>query len=159
MVRATSPAPNHLLHLILTLITLGVWVIFWFFRSVSNDWRCVKCGGGTRSNPPRAFLKAQKAERERRGAPVEPEPMEPGRDPTAANLAEMFTFKSKDGKFDIYGVLYKPRDFDPNKQYPVINSLYGGPGSGEFSMTYVTRPRPENARGYLLTRPMMQWFY
>ena len=48
---------------------------------------------------------------------------------TAANLAEMFKFRSDDGRFDIYGILYKPRDFDPNKTYPVINTLYGGPNS------------------------------
>ncbi len=71
---------------------------------------------------------------------------------SAANLAELFTFKSDDGRFDIYGLLYKPRDFDPGKEYPVINSLYGGPGSGEFGMSYVSRPRSENNRGYLVMK-------
>jgi dipeptidyl aminopeptidase/acylaminoacyl peptidase len=31
-----------------------------------------------------------------------------------------FVVKAADGKTDLYGVLYKPFDFDPGKQYPVI---------------------------------------
>ncbi|MDA7951987.1 MAG: prolyl oligopeptidase family serine peptidase, partial [Pirellulaceae bacterium] len=71
---------------------------------------------------------------------------------TAANIAEMFTFKSDDGKFDIYGVLYKPSDFDPSKKYPLINALYGGPDTSEFSCTYVSSPRSENNQGYLVMK-------
>ena len=71
---------------------------------------------------------------------------------SAANLAEMFTFKSDDGKFDIYGVLYKPKDFDESKSYPIINALYGGPGSREISASYVSRQRTECDRGYLVVK-------
>jgi len=71
---------------------------------------------------------------------------------SAANLAEMFTFRSADGKFDIYGVLYKPTDFDPNKSYPLINSLYAGPGSNEISARYIPNERVECARGYLVVK-------
>ncbi|MFC1726207.1 prolyl oligopeptidase family serine peptidase, partial [candidate division KSB1 bacterium] len=42
---------------------------------------------------------------------------------------EHFTFKSADGKDDIDAILYKPADFDPNKKYPVIYGVYGGPGA------------------------------
>ena len=68
----------------------------------------------------------------------------------AANLAEMFHFRSACDRFDIYGVLYKPADFDPQRKYPVINSLYGGPGSMEFSPRYVALPRHECQQGYLV---------
>ena len=71
---------------------------------------------------------------------------------SAANVAEMFKFRSSCGKFDIYGILYKPRDFDPNKKYPVINALYGGPGSREVFPNYVSSPRPECKRGYLVVK-------
>jgi len=37
---------------------------------------------------------------------------------------EEFVVKAADGKTDLYGVLYKPFDFDPGKKYPVI--LYAG---------------------------------
>ena len=30
----------------------------------------------------------------------------------------------------IYGLLYKPTKFNPNKKYPVLNPLYPGPQSG-----------------------------
>ena len=71
---------------------------------------------------------------------------------SAANLAETFQFKSDDGKFDIYGVLYKPSKFDPDHVYPLINALYGGPGSSEFSYSYVSRERSECAKGYLVVK-------
>jgi dipeptidyl-peptidase-4 len=71
---------------------------------------------------------------------------------SAANLAEPFTFKADDGVTDIYGVLYKPADFDPTKKYPVINALYGGPGSMEFRCNYVSTPQPYCNRGYLVVK-------
>ncbi len=40
---------------------------------------------------------------------------------------EPFTVKSADGKYDLYGILSKPADFDPNKHYPVIDHIYPGP--------------------------------
>lgn len=40
---------------------------------------------------------------------------------------ETFKVKGRDGKTDIYGVLYKPANFDPNKKYPVIEGTYSGP--------------------------------
>ena len=42
---------------------------------------------------------------------------------------ELFSFKASDNKTDIYGTLYKPRNFDPNKQYPLLVDVYGGPHS------------------------------
>lgn len=42
---------NHILHLILTVLTLGLWLIPWMFVSVKiGGWRCTQCGGrGSRS--------------------------------------------------------------------------------------------------------------
>ncbi len=42
---------------------------------------------------------------------------------------EHFVFKSADGKYDLDGLLYKPAHFDPQQTYPLILSVYGGPGS------------------------------
>lgn len=42
-------------------------------------------------------------------------------------LPEMFIFKADDGVTDLYGVLFKPLDFDPNRQYPLLINVYGGP--------------------------------
>ena len=43
------------------------------------------------------------------------------------NFPEPFTVKAGDGITDLYGVMYKPFDFDPNKRYPVVEYVYPGP--------------------------------
>jgi dipeptidyl aminopeptidase/acylaminoacyl peptidase len=40
---------------------------------------------------------------------------------------EEFSVSSADGNEQLWGVIYKPADFDPGKSYPVIESIYGGP--------------------------------
>jgi len=45
--------------------------------------------------------------------------------------------KARDGKTDLYGLMFKPSDFDASKKYPIINNVYPGPqigscGSREF---------------------------
>ena len=49
---------------------------------------------------------------------------------------EVFNFKAADGETELVGLIYKPVDFDPNKKYPVVLPLYGGPGSQDVSNTY-----------------------
>jgi dipeptidyl-peptidase-4 len=43
---------------------------------------------------------------------------------------EPFTVKARDGKTDLYGLLFKPTTLDPSKKYPIINYAYPGPQSG-----------------------------
>lgn len=40
---------------------------------------------------------------------------------------EPFKVKADDGVTDLYGVMYKPFNFDPTKKYPVIEYVYPGP--------------------------------
>ena len=40
---------------------------------------------------------------------------------------ETFTVKAADGVTDLYGVMYKPFDFDSTKRYPIIDYVYPGP--------------------------------
>ncbi|MPS70483.1 DPP IV N-terminal domain-containing protein [Novosphingobium aerophilum] len=40
---------------------------------------------------------------------------------------EVFTAKGRDGKTDIWGLVVRPRDYDPAKKYPVIENIYAGP--------------------------------
>jgi dipeptidyl-peptidase-4 len=49
---------------------------------------------------------------------------------------EHFLFKSSDGKYDLDAVLYFPAHFNPQEKYPVILSIYGGPGSKGVSNRY-----------------------
>ena len=38
--------------------------------------------------------------------------------------------KSRDGKWDLYGVMFTPTNLDRNKKYPVVNYIYPGPQGG-----------------------------
>lgn len=40
---------------------------------------------------------------------------------------EPFTVKARDGKTDLYGILWKPSKFDATKKYPIITYVYPGP--------------------------------
>lgn len=40
------------------------------------------------------------------------------------------TVKARDEKTDLYGLMFKPTEFDPNKKYPIINYIYPGPQTG-----------------------------
>jgi dipeptidyl aminopeptidase/acylaminoacyl peptidase len=40
------------------------------------------------------------------------------------------TVKARDGKTDIYGLMFRPTNFDPSKKYPIINHIYPGPQTG-----------------------------
>ena len=41
-----------------------------------------------------------------------------------------FTVKARDGKTDLYGLMFRPTSFDPAKKYPIVNNIYPGPQSG-----------------------------
>ena len=43
---------------------------------------------------------------------------------------EPITVKARDGVTDLYGLMFKPSNFDPEKKYPIINYVYPGPQSG-----------------------------
>lgn len=49
---------------------------------------------------------------------------------------ELFHFKAADGVTDLVALVYKPVDFDPNKTYPVLLPLYGGPEGMDANNTY-----------------------
>ena len=40
---------------------------------------------------------------------------------------ERIKVKAADGVTDLYGIMYKPFDFDPNRKYPIIDYVYPGP--------------------------------
>jgi dipeptidyl aminopeptidase/acylaminoacyl peptidase len=46
-----------------------------------------------------------------------------------------------DGKTDIYGMLFRPTNFDPSKKYPIINQAYPGPQSGSVGSRAFTAAR------------------
>lgn len=57
---------------------------------------------------------------------------------------EPFKVKADDGVTDLYGVMYKPFDFDPNAKYPIIAYVYPGPQTESVSKTFVPRSQSLN---------------
>jgi dipeptidyl aminopeptidase/acylaminoacyl peptidase len=47
--------------------------------------------------------------------------------------------KADDGITDIYGVMYKPFDFDPSRKYPIILYVYPGPQTESVTKTFSPR--------------------
>ena len=46
---------------------------------------------------------------------------------TGWQVPERFAAKGRDGRTDIFGVIFRPTDFDPARKYPVIEQIYAGP--------------------------------
>ncbi|MCL9809001.1 S9 family peptidase [Flavobacterium luminosum] len=51
--------------------------------------------------------------------------------------ADITTIKSIDGQTDLYTRLIKPSNFDPNKKYPVLVYVYGGPHAQLITNSYL----------------------
>jgi dipeptidyl-peptidase-4 len=55
---------------------------------------------------------------------------------------EPFMVKADDGITDLYGVMYKPFNFDPSRKYPIIAFVYPGPQTESVTKTF--NPRSSN---------------
>ncbi len=55
------------------------------------------------------------------------------------------TVKARDGKTDLYGLMFKPTNFDASKKYPIVNHVYPGPQTGSCG-----------GRGFLAARQDLQ---
>lgn len=42
-------------------------------------------------------------------------------------LPERFVSTDREGRYEIHGVIWKPKDFDPTQKYPVVENIYAGP--------------------------------
>ena len=49
---------------------------------------------------------------------------------------EVFVAKGRDGVTDIWGIIIRPTNFDPNRTYPVIESIYAGPHGSHVPKTF-----------------------
>jgi dipeptidyl-peptidase-4 len=57
---------------------------------------------------------------------------------------EPFKVKADDGVTDLYGVMYKPFDFDPAKKYPVVLFVYPGPQTESVTKTFNPRSNSQS---------------
>ena len=51
----------------------------------------------------------------------------------------VFHAKGRDGTTDIWGIIHRPRGFDPTKRYPVIEDIYAGPHDSHVPKTFSPR--------------------
>jgi dipeptidyl-peptidase-4 len=65
------------------------------------------------------------------------------------NRVEMFTFTGADGVTQLHGMLHKPSNFDPSREYPVLVSVYAGPGTNGARETF-TLPNALTEYGFLV---------
>ncbi len=54
------------------------------------------------------------------------------------------TMKARDGRTDIYGLLYRPTNFDSTRRYPIINHIYPGPQTGSVGGRTFSAARGDN---------------
>jgi dipeptidyl aminopeptidase/acylaminoacyl peptidase len=62
---------------------------------------------------------------------------------------ESFVVKAADGITDIFGGIYKPNDFDPEKKYPVIQTIYAAPFSEDAQRGFSRSPQQGRALAQL----------
>jgi dipeptidyl aminopeptidase/acylaminoacyl peptidase len=65
---------------------------------------------------------------------------------------EAFAAKGRDGKTDIWGVIYKPSNFDPSKKYPVVESIYAGPQGSFVPTTFAVNVQPLAELGFVVVQ-------
>jgi dipeptidyl aminopeptidase/acylaminoacyl peptidase len=65
---------------------------------------------------------------------------------------EVFTAKGRDGKTDIWGVVWKPANFDPQKKYAVIENIYAGPQGNFVPKTFSARTESLTELGFVVVQ-------
>lgn len=63
--------------------------------------------------------------------------------------AELLKFRAADDSCDLYGILQFPSDFDPSKSYPLLVSVYAGPGWNGARESFAM-PNSLNELGFLV---------
>ncbi|MGH2561558.1 MAG: DPP IV N-terminal domain-containing protein [Thermomicrobiales bacterium] len=67
---------------------------------------------------------------------------------TGWQYPERFRAKARDGMTDVYGVIFRPSRFDPERRYPVIDNIYGGPQVSIAPTSFADAARPGRGRGF-----------
>jgi dipeptidyl-peptidase 4 len=63
---------------------------------------------------------------------------------------EMYEYQTNDGQATLHGEIHFPSNFDPSKKYPVLVSVYGGPGVGNATSERFTVPTPITEYGFIV---------
>ena len=54
------------------------------------------------------------------------------------------TVKARDGKTDLYGLMYQPTKLNPSAKYPIINKIYPGPQTGSVGSRSFSHARSDS---------------
>jgi dienelactone hydrolase len=67
---------------------------------------------------------------------------------------EVYVAKGRDGTTDIWGLIFRPRNFDPAKKYPVIEDIYAGPQGAFVPKTFAAFNRYQelNNLGFIVVK-------
>jgi len=65
---------------------------------------------------------------------------------------DVFVAKGRDGKTDIWGVIYKPAHFNPKKRYPVIEDIYAGPQGSFVPKSFTARTERLTELGFVVVQ-------
>jgi dipeptidyl aminopeptidase/acylaminoacyl peptidase len=65
---------------------------------------------------------------------------------------EVFTATGRDGKTDIWGVIYRPTNFDSKKKYPVVESIYSGPQGSFVPTAFSVSVQPLTELGFIVVQ-------
>ena len=63
---------------------------------------------------------------------------------------EVFSAVGRDGKTDIWGVIYRPANFDAAKRYPVVESIYAGPQGSFVPKSFSAMAEPLTELGFVV---------
>jgi dipeptidyl-peptidase 4 len=92
---------------------------------IQPDHRFVVCVAESTAQPPQSWLLATDGQRQQLLAEADTAELEA----KGARPVELFSFMAADGETTLFGLLHKPSDFDPERAYPLVISVYGGPSS------------------------------
>jgi dipeptidyl aminopeptidase/acylaminoacyl peptidase len=65
---------------------------------------------------------------------------------------EVFTAMARDGKTDIWGVIYRPPNFEASKKYPVVEFVYAGPQGSFVPKTFGVIAQPLTELGFIVAQ-------
>ncbi|HVU48110.1 MAG TPA: DPP IV N-terminal domain-containing protein [Terracidiphilus sp.] len=66
--------------------------------------------------------------------------------------AEPFHTAGRDGNTQIWGIIYKPANFNPLKKYPVVEDIYAGPQGSFVPKSFSARAEPLTELGFVVVQ-------
>jgi dipeptidyl aminopeptidase/acylaminoacyl peptidase len=65
---------------------------------------------------------------------------------------EVLTAPGRDGKTEIWGILFRPAHFDPTRKYPVVEAIYAGPQGSFVPKTFAPLAQPLTELGFVVVQ-------